>query len=182
LATTGCASLPGPDAPISYIDESSGATITTVGRPLVFARERPNFAVHMRDYITLAAAAVNRSGKIEYVLICYFWSTFDPHAQEGDTAARQPDELTVMADDRRITLVRLDRSAHEAGVDEPTDAPGVGASPPTLYHTDPATLRFIAAARTLGAKSRINNKELNYEVWQDGRASLSQWLNHLAND
>lgn len=178
----GCTSLPATDSPQSYIDESSAATITAVGRPLVFARERPNFAVHMRDYITLAAAAVNRSGKIEYVLITYFWSTFDPHAQDGDAAARQPDELIVVADDRRITLVKLDRSAHEVGVDEPADAPRVGASSPTLYHTDPATIRFIAAAQTLSVRTRIGDNQLSYEIWQDGRASLTQWLRHLADD
>src|SRR5262249_42195978 len=65
----GCTALPSPDIPKEYLDQSTAATVTVVGRPLVFARERPNFAVHMRDYITLAAAAVNRTGKIDYILI-----------------------------------------------------------------------------------------------------------------
>ena len=42
----------------------------------------------MRDYVTLAAAAVNRSGKTDYVLVAYDWTTFDEHGRSGETRQR----------------------------------------------------------------------------------------------
>ena len=174
-----CSAIPSADAPQAYLDQSTAVTVSVVGRPLVFARERPNFAVHMRDYITLAAASVNRSGKIEYILIAYFWTTFDPHGRDGDAGARYPDDLIVVADDRRIHLLRQDRSAHDAGIEERVHAPPVGAGAPTVYRSDPATLRFIAAARSLSAQTRTGDTELEYELWEDRRAALTAWVRHL---
>jgi hypothetical protein len=182
MILSACSAIPSADAPQVYLDQSTAATITVVGQPLVFARERPNFAVHMRDYITLAAASVNRAGKIEYVLIAYFWTTFDPHGRDGDAGSRHPDDLVVVADDRRIHPVRLDLSAHEAGIEERVHAPPVGAGVPTIYRTDPATLRFIAAARDLSAQTSTGDTELQYELWEDRRAALTAWVRHLDGD
>jgi len=177
-----CTAIPSADAPQSYLDQSTAATVTIVGGPLVFARERPNFAVHMRDYITLAAAAVNRGGKIDHIIIAYFWTTFDPHGQERDPAAgvnRAPEDLVVIADDRQIHLVRQERSAHEAGIEEHVHAPPVGDAEPTIYRADLATLRFIAAARHLAMQARTGNVELEYAIWDDRRAALAQWIEEL---
>jgi hypothetical protein len=177
--TSACTDIPNPDTPQQYLDQSTAATVTVVGRPLVFARERPNFAVHMRDYITLAAAAVDRTGKIDYILIAYFWTTFDPHAREGDVQVQRPDDMIILADDRKIQLVKVDRSAHEAGIDEPVHAPTVGAGLPNVYRADPAMLRYIAAARALRVQTLTGATELNYDIWDDRRAALAEWVRHL---
>lgn len=175
----GCTAIPSPDIPKVYLDQSTAVTVTVVGRPLVFARERPNFAVHMRDYITLAAAVVDRTGRYEYILIAYFWTTFDPHAREGDAQVQRPDDLLILADDRKIRLVKADRSAHEVGIDEPVHAPAVGPGPPNVYRADPALLRYIAAARTLRVQTLSGAAELDYDIWDDRRAALAEWVRHL---
>ena len=131
---------------------------------------------------SLAAAAVDRTGKIEYILIAYFWTTFDPHAREGDVQVQQPDELIILADDRKIQLVKADRSAHEVGIDEPVHAPTVGAGPPNVYRADPAMLRYIAAARTLRVQTLTQDTQLSYEIWDDRRAALAEWVRHLAGE
>jgi len=183
-----CSAIPSANEPQSYLDQTTAATITIVGRPLVFARERPNFAVHMRDYVTLAAASINRAGKLQLVLIGYFWTTFDPHGRDSGDAGkrrdedRQPDELILIADDRRITLTKLNRTAREAGIEERVNAPAVGSGPPILYTVDLATLRFIAAARSLSAHTRTGETELDYSVWDDRRVALSQWVHQVGGD
>jgi hypothetical protein len=153
----------------------------TVGRPMVFARERPNFAVHMRDYITVAAASTDRAGKIDSILIVYYWTTFDPHGQDGDAASKggTPEELILVADDRRIRLAKLERSAHEAGIEERAHAPPVGDGAPTIYSVDLPTLRYIAAARNLSAETRTGETVLDYDIWEDGRPALARWLQRL---
>ncbi len=189
-----CSDVRAGNDPRVYLDQSTGVTVKTVGRPLVFARARPNFAVHMRDYVTLAAASVDRAGKLNSILIAYYWTTFDPHGQDGDAAAKSrtgagrpsaeevlPDELILVADDRRIRLVKLQRSAHEAGIDERVHAPPVGSGPPTIYGIDLPTLRYIAAAHNLSAQTRTGDTVLDYEMWEDGRPALAQWLQHLTD-
>ena len=77
LLSTGAIARDAPP-PTEYLDETTGATVTVVDRPLVFARERNERAANLRDYVTLSAASVNRGGKVEYVLVAYLWSTLDP--------------------------------------------------------------------------------------------------------
>src|ERR1700738_1763941 len=99
-------------SPGEYLDEATAATITVVAKPLVFAHERPELAAHSRDYVTLAGAAVNRTGKIDYFIFAYFWSTLDRRATDNTTAT--VDDLTIAADDRQIHP-RLDGPSARAG-------------------------------------------------------------------
>jgi hypothetical protein len=181
-ALSACTALPSVDAPEEYLDPNTAATISVVGRPLVFARARPNLAAHMRDYVTLAAAAVNRSGKTEYVVIAYFWTTFDAHGQEDATRAEPnsaSDTLIVAADDRRIELTLQGHSAHAAGIGLPVHAPPVRSATPNVYRTDLATLRFIAAARHLAVLKSADDPDSGYEIWEDRRAALSELVRLL---
>jgi len=67
----GCTSARAIPQPHEYLDEQTGATVTAVDAPLVFARERSERAANLRDYVSVVAASVNRGGKVEYVLIAY---------------------------------------------------------------------------------------------------------------
>src|SRR4051812_12650535 len=95
-----CAASSGSGGPNEFLDEKTAATVSVAAKPLVFARERPELAAHSRDYITLAAASVNRSGTIDYFIFAYFWSTLDP--RDGSAGRTPSDELTIAADDRLI--------------------------------------------------------------------------------
>ena len=54
---------------------------------LVFARERPELAVHARDYITLVPLDVNRMGKHSLYFYVYVWSTIDKRGLPANEAA-----------------------------------------------------------------------------------------------
>jgi hypothetical protein len=187
-----CTALPGPDEPHEYLDQSTAATIRVVGQPLVFAHERPEFAVHMRDYVTLAAAAVNRGGKTDCVLIAYFWSTFDEHGRAAATPARlqasgadlksDGESLILAADDRRIELSPAGHSAREAGIADPVHAPPVRSITPTVYRTDLATLRFIASARQIAVFTGANESETHYQIWDDQREALSRFVRSVGGE
>lgn len=177
-----CTALPSADSPLEYLDQETAATVSVVGRPIVFAHERPNRAAHMRDYVTLAAATVNRSGKTDYVVIAYFWTTFDPHGQQNDDRVipAGTGELVIVADDRRIQLQLEGHSAHDAGIGAPIHAPPGSAATPNVYRTDLATLRFIAAAHHLAVLANADDPVSSYEIWDDRRAALDalvRWLN-----
>lgn len=166
-----CTALPGVPGPQEYLDPTTAATISVVGKPIVFAHERPERAAHMRDYVTLAAAAVNRGGKTDYVLVAYDWTTFDEHGRSGETPTATAG-LVVAADDRRIALTLAGHSPHEVGIGTPVHPPPVSATEPDVYRTDLETLRFIAAARHLAVLKRADAPSSAYEIWDDQRAAL----------
>jgi len=46
---------------------------------------------------------------------------------------------------------------------------------------DLPTLRFIAASRSLSAHTRSGDTEMDYSIWDDRRAALSQWVHDQSN-
>jgi len=177
LASCAAAALAGDKEPQEYLDEDTAATITVVGEPLVFAYARRDLAVNARDYVTLAAAAVNRAGKISYVLIGYNWSTVDPRLRPDPLPAAEP--LVLQADDRRIPLTLRGHSAHEAGIGVPVHAPPGTNALPNVYGSDLATLRFLAEARHLALEAESSGTPLGYELWEDRRAALRRFVQHM---
>ena len=180
LALGTCVARAGSKQPQEYLDEETAATITVVGDPLVFACAQPNLAANVRDYVTLAAAAVNRNGKISYVLIAYFWSTLDPRVRRD--AMPSPEPLVLQADDRRIELKLRGHSAHEAGIGMPVHAPPGAAVTPNVYGTDLATLRFVSEARRLTIVAESDGVPLGYELWEDRRTALRAFVHHMSGD
>ena len=180
LALGTCVALAGDKQPQEYLDEETAATITVVGEPLVFACPRPELAANVRDYVTLAAAAVDRNGKISYVLIAYFWSTVDPRLRRD--AMPSPEPLVLQADDRRVELKLRGHSAHEAGIGAPVHAPPGAALTPNVYGTELATLRFVSEARNLTIVADSDGTALSYDLWEDRRTALRAFVHHMNGD
>ncbi len=167
------APLPQPE---EYLDEQTGATVDVVDAPLVFARERTERAANLRDYVTLAAASVNRGGKLEYVLIAYVWSTLDPRYAPASALA---DSLLLLADDRRIRLDANGRTPADLGIAHAVHAPPGQEIKPLVFPTDLDTLRFLAAARSLAAQTQLGAETVSYELWDDQRASLDRYVRFM---
>jgi hypothetical protein len=165
-----------PQRPSGYLDPSTGATITNVAAPLVFARARLELAYGARDYVTLAATSVNRSGHVEQIFVGYVWSTIDPRMRRAPEPAER--SLVIVADDRDIVLSANRRAPQDVGVAAP---PGSNAVQ-RLYPTDAATLRFLAAARELRLTIRNDSDPRPFELWGDGRGALLQYLASVGRD
>ncbi len=172
----GCAT-PDEGAPHEYLDESTAATLTVVGEPLVFARERSDLAANARDYVTLAAAGVDRGGKVQYVIVAYRWSTIDTRLDPDPPKPGAP--LVVLADDRRIELTMPVPSPHDIGIDRPIHLPPGPRTDSAVYLTDLSTLRFLAAARHMTVRAGRAETSPTYELWADGRPALARFIDPL---
>ncbi|HEY8052595.1 MAG TPA: hypothetical protein VIE42_07295 [Steroidobacteraceae bacterium] len=181
LAAALCALQPltslAADPPQEYTDEQTAATITIVAQPLVFAYARRELAANARDYATVAAAAVNRSGKISYVLIVYFWTTVDPRLR--DTGNPDAEPVVILADDRRISLKLQSHSARDAGIGTPVHAPPGDDVPPNVYAIDLATTRFISESRHLALQADSGGTSFTYDLWEDRRGALRAFVHHM---
>src|SRR5512139_2282260 len=124
---SGCAASPPVAGEREYLDARTAATVT-VGTPvLVFARERPELAVHARDYLTLVPVDVNRAGTHAQYFVGYAWSTIDKRTLHDGTASQARFEL--VADGRRIPLVPHQGPLRDLGLGEaPLPAPSRSAA------------------------------------------------------
>jgi hypothetical protein len=164
--------------PLEHLDPDTGATVTVVAQPLVFANQRTELAANARDYVTLAGAAVNRGGKVTYVGIAYFWSSVDPRMLGAPLPAPEP--LILQADDRRLELRLQGQSPRDAGIGVVQPPTRRAAGPPSVYGLDVATLRFIAEARQLTVLAESNGTLLPYPLWEDRRAALRSFVRHMS--
>jgi hypothetical protein len=181
LATAACVSASGAGNTNEYLDETTAATVNVVSRPLVFARERPELAVHVRDYVTLAATAINRGGKVDCFIFVYFWSTLDSRVQKPIASAG--DHFEIAADDRRIDPGLEGHTARDAGIGSPVHTPPGRQWALNVYRADPATLRSIAEARHLAVITGSSEENpIVFEVWDDQREALRALVRHLSGD
>jgi len=173
----GCAGEPPPES-TQYLDPVTAAMVSTVSAPMVFARAHQDVSANSRQYLTVGAVSINRSGRYEYLLLVYLWSTVDPRLGID----RHPGQnLVWLADDRAIRLVRDGRSMLEAGVSRSLYAPdhwrgglAHGSAGPRIYRTDRQTLLFLSSARRLRVVLEGDDDPRPFEVWTDGRRALGQ--------
>ena len=167
---TACSSAPA--RPPQYLDPDTAASVTTVTTPIVFARAHQDVAANARQYVTVAAVSVNRSGHFDYVLLVYLWSTVDPRLG----AHRHPGQnIILLADDRAIRLVRDGSSLHQVGISAPLHAPEHMHGQPRIYRTDLETLKFLGQARRMRLLLEGDEDPRPFDVWTDGRAALKQF-------
>ena len=163
--------------PIEYLDQETGATVTTVGRPLVFFRNRSDFPGKAQDYVTLAAAAVNQSGKMSYVLIGYFWWFGAP--PKAELAPSAAETLALQADDRNIQLVLRSASAHELGIGVPVHRPPLGNATAYVYAIDLSTMGIIAESHQLAVHLQNDGTSLTYTLFEDRRPALRELVHRF---
>jgi hypothetical protein len=170
VGLAGC-TFPAP-APPEYLDPDTAALVTTVTAPIVFARSHLDVAANARQYATVAAVSINRSGRYEYVLLVYLWSTVDPRLGID----RHPGQnVILLADDRAIRLVRDSRSMHEVGISTPLHAPEHIRGQPRIYRTDRETLQFLAGARRVRLLLEGDEDPRPFDIWTDERRDLAQF-------
>jgi hypothetical protein len=195
LAVSAVAAASEANAPREYLDEETGATVFFVGRPLVFERESAPFnginggvvrarpedrldvTLAPRDYVSLAAAAVDRSGRYTYVLIGYFWLVGTP--QPSQNACFDREHLVLQLGDRRIELAPFDGSARDAGISQPIHRPSIGNAQPVVYTIDLATLGLIAESAHPVLYCGAETAPLKYELWEDRLPALRELVRHL---
>lgn len=184
VVLSGCAARPGvfeeevrPETSQAseYLDEQTGATVTVVEQPLIFARDRSERAANLRDYITMSAATVNRAGKRTYVLVAYVWSTLDPRFNPVTAAS----DMALRADDRRIVLTAAGKSPTQLGIGRPVHVPAGQQVTPLVYPTDLGTLRYLVACHSLAAQLGTEGETYDYELWDDKRSSLAEFVRFL---
>jgi hypothetical protein len=174
LALQGGCAVTQHEGAAQYLDETTGNTVLAVAAPIVFARERTDVAAHARDYATLVAVAVDRSGRYDQYLLVYRWSTVDRRMSPPPDAAGGA--LRLLADGRQIDLRPEARMPVDIGQRASLRAPAHADLVARAYRVDEATLQFIAASRELRLLMPQESLRIPFTLWEDGRAALARYL------
>ena len=174
--------------PTEFLDERTGATVTVTHEPLVFALERSIFAANARDYVSLTAAEVDRSGRIQVYLIAYIWSTID-RRNHGTQAELAQFPLELAADGRVIRLKPEAQFPKDFLDDEKLLAPKSSRLQRVAYLTSREALRHVANSRHLSVSFATESPDADpygdapldaeretYESWGDGRKALKAFV------
>jgi hypothetical protein len=170
LSLLSCKARP-PRHPDEYLDPVTAAMVSSVHRPIIFARAHQDVAANERQYANVVGASVNRSGHYEYVLLVYLWSTVDTRLGAG---AHPGDTLVLLADDRAIRLPRETRSPQDVGIAKPLLRPLHFRGWPRVYVTDGDTLKFLASAHHVRLQLEGDQDARPFDIWKDGRRELGQ--------
>lgn len=169
-----CTTVARTPADDEILDEESASTILVPATPLVFARERSDVAAHARDYATLVAIQVDRSGEYSAYLLLYRWSTVDRRMSPPPP----PDAgaLRLLADGRVIDLKPLDRLPVSFKQSRELHVPNHGDVIPRAYKVDLALLNYIATSRVLNVRMTQESLDIPFSLRTDGRSALVQFL------
>lgn len=160
----GCATPAPGGAGREYLDEQTAATVTVGAPALVFARERPDLAVHARDYLTIVPVDVNRSGAHAQYFVGYAWSTIDKRSLAGEPAT--PSQFELVADGRRIPLVQHPGSLHELGLGEPPVPPPARSATLVVAPASREQQDFVLSAADVRAVLVRDEGSARYELWR----------------
>jgi hypothetical protein len=165
------------DTVFEYLDHETAVSVTGALKPLVFARERRDLAANARDYVTLTAIEINRTGKRTYFWSGYLWSTADRRSAEPLLAA--DDALVLIANGRPIRLDSAPGTLRDQGIAQaPTPAP-LRTAVPVLYRADPEIFEYLASATDVHLELVRAGISEPFDLWMDGRAALRALVDRL---
>lgn len=155
-----------------YLDRHSGATITTMGRPFIFAHERPSLAVNTRDYISIVAVDVNRAGQHQLYWYGYAWTTVTQRTD--DTAPATAAGWLLLADGRPIALQAPSEAPPQLGIASPPISSPARDARVLMFLAEPDQLSYVAAAGTLSIQHTDGSDV--FSMWSDARRELQGFL------
>jgi hypothetical protein len=167
-----------------FLDERTGATVTVVREPLIFALERSTLAAHARDYISLTAVEVDRSGQTQLCVLGYFWSTIDRRAGSGSSLPADK-SLALFADDRLILFTLFESPPKDLQASPRLHAPETAHFEQAAYKVSLEELRYIAGSQVLKLRLAADKDEEDpdaetFSVWTDARKALKDFVARIS--
>jgi hypothetical protein len=172
IALCSCSSQPRV-ATREFFDEQTASTLSVVGKPLIFERQRSDVAAHGHDFATLVAIEVNNSGQDSEYLLLYRWSTVDRRMSPPP----EPDQglLRIQADGRTIELRPLERLPVSLAQRRRLHFPEHGDVVARAYRVDLDLLRFVSTSGELVVRLPDESLDTPFMLWDDQRGSLARF-------
>ena len=167
----------------SWLDPVSSATVTTQTEPLILARDSQARASDEREFTQLTALEINRMGERRLYLVVVPWSSEQRPRTERAEFEQSFARVELRMGDRSTTLARYRGDIAELGVGQsplPLPIPG---SQQWFFPIERVELNALASSSRLQLIALGDpDAPRRYDEWQDGRLSLSAFLDQLPNE
>lgn len=174
VLAAGCAKPLRPDPVDTWLDETTGATVTNLVTPLIFYRDEPGLAVNARDYLYVGPLEVNRAGRYRYLIGMSWFSTIDRGTRTGMDV---PAAVYLQPDGRPMELRRAERDV--AGIEWPYSPP-LGGGPVVLFDITRAQLHVLARAETLTVRTEDQRHLfVTWRPWREVATGLQAFVRFL---
>jgi len=160
-----------------YLDPQTAVTIRAVATPFIYARDVPELAANVRDYLSLGAVEVNNMGTRRHYLAVVSWSTIDRRRVGAPAPLPEGLELTLAGKTRVLAL-----ASHESrslGIGEPLFRPPSGYLSESWYKVTPADLRAFAASPPESIDFAAAQGRLSYVLWRRADAALDDFVRDI---
>ena len=160
-----------------YLDPQTAVTIRAVATPFIYARDVPELAANVRDYLSLGAVEVNNMGARRHYLAVVSWSTIDRRRIGAPAPLPESLELTLAGKTRVLAL-----ASHESrslGIGEPLFRPPSGYLSESWYKVTPADLRAFAASPPDSIDLAAAGGRLSYALWRRADAALEDFVRDI---
>jgi hypothetical protein len=184
LASTvlaGCAGEPERPAATEFLDAQTAMTVRVVAEPFVYARDVPELAANVRDYLYLGAVETNNMGHRSHYIALVSWSTID-RKRVGVPASELPErlELSLGAVSREYPL-----KTHEprsVGVGTAVLEPPAGYLGDSWFIVSAADLRALAAAPPATIEVMAGGVRQTYTLWKRADAALAAFVEDIPTE
>lgn len=176
LLAAGCVT---PEARVhEYLDSQTAATVRTTFKPFVYAHEFPQFAANARDYLSIAAVDVDRSGDHRYYVVAVSWSTID-WRRAGLAPPSPAERIEISLGGKLRALDAAGHNGRPLGVSEPVGQPTTGYLNESWYAVTPADLRLFAASPPASVTVVRDSDRMTYFSWERADAALAALVEDL---
>lgn len=161
-----------------YLDPQTAVTIRAVATPAVFARDVPELAANVRDYLSLGAVELNSMGNRRYYLALIAWSTVD-RSRIGAPPPPPAGQLQLTLGAKVRELSPATREPRSIGVGLPLFRPDKGYLGETWYAVTPAELRALAASPPAALELVDERGATSYALWREASAALADFVRDI---
>jgi hypothetical protein len=170
LAVAGCATT---GARVDErLDPQTAATVRATVTPFIYAHELPQFSANSRDYLSVGAVDVDRSGDHRYYLVAVLWSTID--RRRAGLAPPAPAERIEMSLAGKVRSI--DAAGHDGrplGVSAPIATPATGYLNESWYPVTPADLRNFATSPPATVTVVQDSAPIAFHAWERADAAFA---------
>ncbi len=173
-----CTTTAGGPAVQEYLDPQTAMTIRVVSEPFVYARDVPELAANVRDYLYVGAVELNNMGVRKHYWALIAWSTID-RKRTGLALPGLPERLEMSLAGKPREYPLATHEPRSIGAGTPVLEPPAGYLGESWFLTGPADLRAFADAPPASIEVMVDGVRQSYALWKRADAPLASFVEDI---
>ena len=178
---TGCAGAPERPAATEFLDSQTAMTVRVAAEPFVYARDVPELAANVRDYLYVGAVETNNMGHRSHYLALVSWSTID-RKRVGVPTADLPERLEMSLGEQAREYPLKTHEPRSVGVGTSILEPPAGYLGDSWFIVSPADLRSFAASPPASIDVLVGGVRQTYALWKRADAALTAFVEDIPTE